>query len=283
MGEAEKNSLKGKESAGEMKFGVWKGVYLPSVLTILGAVLYLRLGWMVGHVGLFAALIIILVSSSLTFLTGLSITATATNMRVGGGSACYMISRSFGLEMGGAIGLSLYLAQALGISFYLGGFAESLTRLVPAWDERLIATAALIVLGLTWSWLFFAPSGFLRRFYAPTSKKWRGAELYLNTLVETEEKSQTAFKHLRDFIKEGRLAAGLQVHLKPRPLSAVEAVAEHSKEADLVLLGLRAPGAEEETVAYASYLKGIFRSARKLNAAAFCLAAEEISFEAIFE
>ena len=119
-------------TGGHEGFGTFKGVFTPSILTILGVIMYLRMGWVVGHVGLFGTFLIVSMASTVTFLTALSISATATNMKVGGGGAYYMISRSLGVEAGAAIGLPLYLAQALGISFYLAGFAESLHTLFPA-------------------------------------------------------------------------------------------------------------------------------------------------------
>ena len=65
------------------KFGTFLGVYTPSVLTILGLIMYLRFGWVVGNIGLVLTLFIVLLASSITFITGLSASAIATNMRVG--------------------------------------------------------------------------------------------------------------------------------------------------------------------------------------------------------
>ncbi len=129
----------------DAKFGTIKGVYIPSLLTIFGVVMYLRMGWVVGHSGLFGTLIIVTLSTAITFLTGLSISATATNMRVKGGGAYYMISRSFGVEAGAAIGIPLFLAQAIGISFYIAGFSESIQRFLPMAPQAVIGT---IILGL---------------------------------------------------------------------------------------------------------------------------------------
>lgn len=128
------------------KFGTFKGVFTPSILTILGVIMYLRLGWVLGSVGLFQTLIIITISSSITFLTALSISATATNMKVEGGGAYFMISRSLGLEAGAAVGLPLYIAQSLGIAFYLAGFSESLQMIFPGIPIQLISILTLVAL-----------------------------------------------------------------------------------------------------------------------------------------
>ncbi|MEL6341899.1 MAG: Na-K-Cl cotransporter [Myxococcota bacterium] len=125
-------------------FGTFQGVYTPSLLTILGVVMYLRFGWVLGNVGLAGTLLIVTLSTAITFLTGLSIAALATNMRIGGGGAYYMISRSLGLEVGAAVGLPLFFAQALGISFYIAGFSESIHALVPALPPAVIGVGTLV-------------------------------------------------------------------------------------------------------------------------------------------
>ena len=130
-------------------FGTFKGVFTPSILTIIGVVMYLRFGWVLGNVGLAAALVILTASTAITFLTGLSISALATNMRVRGGGAYYMISRSFGIETGAAIGIPLFLSQAIAIAFYTVGFVEAFCESVPfaaGWDHRAVALATLAVL-----------------------------------------------------------------------------------------------------------------------------------------
>jgi amino acid transporter len=111
-------------------FGTFQGVFIPSILTILGVIMFLRFGWVLGNVGLPLTLVIVTLATSITFLTGLSLSATATNMKVGGGGAYFIISRSLGVEVGSAIGLPLFLAQALGIAFYITGFAEAISSLV---------------------------------------------------------------------------------------------------------------------------------------------------------
>lgn len=120
-----------KKRVRDGKLGTMLGVFTPTVLTILGVILYLRIGWVVGQVGLARALLIVLLASSITFITTLSFSAIATNIRVGVGGAYYIISRSLGLEFGGAIGLPLFLSQALSVTLYSFGLAESFRILWP--------------------------------------------------------------------------------------------------------------------------------------------------------
>jgi len=124
-------------------FGTFQGVFTPSILTILGVIMYLRFGWALGSVGLGPTLLIITLASGLTFLTGLSLSALATNRKVAGGGAYHIISRSLGAEAGAAVGVPLFFAQALGISFYLAGFAESLVATFPQWIPQLAARLGL--------------------------------------------------------------------------------------------------------------------------------------------
>src|SRR6056297_373950 len=111
--------------------GTFAGVFTPSVLTILGIILFLRLGYVVGNAGLGAALVIIVLANAISVLTSVSLAAIATNMKVKGGGDYYLISRTLGLEFGGAIGIVLFLAQSVSIAFYSIGFGEVLALLLP--------------------------------------------------------------------------------------------------------------------------------------------------------
>ncbi|MCA9838450.1 MAG: amino acid permease [Trueperaceae bacterium] len=124
------------------------GVFTPSILTILGVIMYLRFGWVVANVGLWGSLAIVTISTSITFLTGLSISQIATDQRVRVGGAYYMISRSLGIEAGGAIGLPLYFAQALSVALYTIGFAESLALVFPALEPRTIGLVTTVLVTL---------------------------------------------------------------------------------------------------------------------------------------
>ena len=100
-------------------------VFLTSVTTILGAILFLRFGYAVGNVGLGGTLMIIFLGHLVTIPTVLAVSEIATNRRVAGGGAYYIVSRSFGTSIGGAIGLALYLSQAISVAFYMVAFAEA--------------------------------------------------------------------------------------------------------------------------------------------------------------
>lgn len=100
-------------------------VFLASISTILGAILFLRFGYAVGHVGLLKSLAIIALGHLVTIPTVLAVSEIATNRRVAGGGAYYIVSRSFGTSIGGTIGFALFLSQAISIAFYMVAFAEA--------------------------------------------------------------------------------------------------------------------------------------------------------------
>jgi hypothetical protein len=54
------------EAAAGAGLGTFGGVFTPSILTILGVIMYLRFGWVVGNVGLWGTLAIVTVSTSIT-------------------------------------------------------------------------------------------------------------------------------------------------------------------------------------------------------------------------
>jgi amino acid transporter len=128
--------------------GTFGGVFTPSILTILGVIMYLRLGWVVGNVGLFGTLVIVSLSTTITFLTALSVAEIATDQQVSTGGAYYMISRSLGIDVGGAIGIPLFLAQGLSVALYTVGFAESLVAVFPALDQRMVGLVVTVLVAV---------------------------------------------------------------------------------------------------------------------------------------
>jgi amino acid transporter len=113
------------------RFGTFAGVFTPTLLTVLGVIMYLREGWVVGNAGLLGAWLIVLLAASITGFTGLSMSSITTNIRIGAGGAFSIISQSLGLEVGGSIGIPLYLAQALAVALYIFGFREGWLMLFP--------------------------------------------------------------------------------------------------------------------------------------------------------
>lgn len=113
------------------RFGTFTGVFTPTLLTILGVILYVRLGWVVGNAGLGGALLILGLGMLITTCTGLSLSSIATNTRIGAGGPYAILNKSLGLEVGGSVGIPLYLTRPLGVAMYIIGFREGMLWIMP--------------------------------------------------------------------------------------------------------------------------------------------------------
>ena len=115
----------------------------------------LEAGSVVGYSsGIFQVVLIIVFSHLISVTTGLSVSSIATDKKIDKGGIYYMLTRSLGLPIGGAIGLTIFFATALSIALYLIGFSESL---IPVLNDafgigeitvnklRLIGTIALLL------------------------------------------------------------------------------------------------------------------------------------------
>ena len=124
-------------------------VFLTSIATILGAILFLRFGYSVAHISLLGTIALVIIANMVTVPTALAVSEIATNQKVEGGGLYHIISRSFGLNIGAAIGIALYLSQAISISFYVVAFTEAFMPYFNQWAEllgyRILYTQAVSV------------------------------------------------------------------------------------------------------------------------------------------
>lgn len=128
------------------KFGTFSGVIRPTILTILGVMMYLREGWLVGNAGLGGAIIIILMCYFITGTTALSLSSITTNIRLGAGGVFTLATQSLGLEVGGSIGVPFYLAQTFSVAMYIYGFMEGWLRIFPAHHPLLVVLSVSLVI-----------------------------------------------------------------------------------------------------------------------------------------
>lgn len=132
---------------GGRRLGAFNGVFVPTFLTIIGVILYLRMGFIVGSVGVLNTVFIVLLSVSVTLATALSLSSITTTIRIGTGGAYSIISKTLGLEVGGSVGLPLAFAQIFSVVFYILGFSE-------AWRFVFPGHSVLVVSYVVWAVLF---------------------------------------------------------------------------------------------------------------------------------
>ncbi|XP_036606831.1 solute carrier family 12 member 3 isoform X3 [Trichosurus vulpecula] len=150
------SSAAGEKPPGEpVRFGWVKGVMIRCMLNIWGVILYLRLPWITAQAGIVLTWVIILLSVTVTTITGLSISAISTNGKVKSGGTYFLISRSLGPELGGSIGLIFAFANAVAVAMHTVGFAETVRDLLqeygspivdPTNDIRIIGVVTVTVL-----------------------------------------------------------------------------------------------------------------------------------------
>lgn len=127
-----------RESTVKEKYGTFAGVFVPTLLTILGVILFVRHGWVIGNAGLLGGLGIVTIAFIIVIFTALSMSCITTNIRIQAGGAYSIISKSLGLEVGGSVGIPLYLAQTFAITMYIFGFREGWLYIFPEHSAILV-------------------------------------------------------------------------------------------------------------------------------------------------
>ncbi len=112
------------------KLGTLNGVLLPTLQTILGVILFLRLPSITAQAGCVHTTLIILICVTSTLITAISLSAIATNGTISAGGPYYVISRTLGLEVGGALGLLYYLGTTMACAMSVLGGVEAVLRSV---------------------------------------------------------------------------------------------------------------------------------------------------------
>ena len=129
--------------------GAFAGVFTPSILTILGIILFVRVAHVVGNAGSGRALLIIGLANIMSVPTSVSLSAIATNLKVEGGGDYYLISRTLGVEFGGAVGIVLFLAQSVSMAFYCIGFGEAAASMLSGGAGVLPQTIGVLAVGIS--------------------------------------------------------------------------------------------------------------------------------------
>ncbi|XP_021955574.1 bumetanide-sensitive sodium-(potassium)-chloride cotransporter [Folsomia candida] len=139
-----------------VKFGWIEGCLVRCLLNIWGVMLFLRLSWMTAHAGIAHSMIIIVISTVVTTITTLSMSAVSTNGEIKGGGIYFMIARTIGPEWGGAVGIIFSFSNFGMAALNTVGFSESFISLLQTHgvkivdgaqnDNRIISCLTIIIL-----------------------------------------------------------------------------------------------------------------------------------------
>lgn len=110
--------------------GTLNGCYIPCLLNILGAVLFLRVGFAIGTMGMLGALGIFAFAELIAYLTITSFSAIVTNGMMEGGGAYYMISRNLGPAFGGSSGLLFWFTYCINVTFNTVAFTGTIQPVI---------------------------------------------------------------------------------------------------------------------------------------------------------
>ncbi|XP_062381036.1 solute carrier family 12 member 9-like [Sardina pilchardus] len=149
-------SRKTTENKPPKKLSMFFGVIIPTVLSMFSVVLFLRIGFVVGHAGLYQSILMFLVAYLIITMTVLSVCAISTTGALDAGGAYYMISRALGPEFGGSIGIMFFFANVCGGALYVLGLVEAITVSfgISEGEAGLANPYHVLPLGYWWSLLY---------------------------------------------------------------------------------------------------------------------------------
>uniref|UniRef100_A0A0E0ATY3 Cation chloride cotransporter n=1 Tax=Oryza glumipatula TaxID=40148 RepID=A0A0E0ATY3_9ORYZ len=103
-----------------------------------------KFGTMMGMAGVWQSLVLVSFCGACTFLTGISLSAIATNGAMKGGGPYYLIGRALGPEVGVSIGLCFFLGNAVAGSMYVLGAVETFLDAVPSAESVTVVNNTLV-------------------------------------------------------------------------------------------------------------------------------------------
>jgi potassium/chloride transporter 4/5/6 len=113
-----------------------QGVVFPSLQSILGVLLFLRLTHITSQAGCIYTTLLLLLSTSSTLFTWSSLSAIVTNGQIQNGGPYYILSRTLGVDIGCSLGIMYYIGNTLSGGMYVLGAVEAIQYSIRAYYAR---------------------------------------------------------------------------------------------------------------------------------------------------
>lgn len=120
----------------EEQLNTLQGVIFPSLQSILGVILFLRLTHITSQAGCIHTTILLILATSSTLFTWSSLSAIVTNGEIQSGGPYYIISRTLGVDIGCSLGMMYYLGNTLSGGMYVLGAVEAVQYSIRAYYAR---------------------------------------------------------------------------------------------------------------------------------------------------
>ncbi|KNC83162.1 hypothetical protein SARC_04568 [Sphaeroforma arctica JP610] len=114
------------------KFGTWDGVFSSCLTNCFGVIMFLRMGFVAGNMGVWQALGMIGSVFVMSLLTILSTAGICSTCRLSKGGLYAILKQALGTQVGGTIGVIYTLGLATVNAVYVLGFAEAFCELINA-------------------------------------------------------------------------------------------------------------------------------------------------------
>eukprot|EP00123_Amoebidium_parasiticum_P018112 comp24105_c0_seq1/m.43570 comp24105_c0_seq1/g.43570 ORF comp24105_c0_seq1/g.43570 comp24105_c0_seq1/m.43570 type:complete len:621 (-) comp24105_c0_seq1:702-2564(-) len=117
------------------KFGTWDGVFTSCIVNIFGVILFLRMGYIVGNMGIPQAMGLVLLVYVMSFITILSTAGICNTCHLNKGGVYAIIKQALGTQIGGTIGVIYFFGLATMNAVFVLGFAEAFCD-VCGWNSQ---------------------------------------------------------------------------------------------------------------------------------------------------
>ncbi|XP_018496162.1 solute carrier family 12 member 8 [Galendromus occidentalis] len=127
-------------------FGTWDGVFTTCLIHLVGAIVFLRAGWIVGNAGIEQSLLIVGITAMVCCIALVAGVGITQRCHIDTGGVHDILSHILGARLGGAVSVVYCFGQAVSCALHLMAFAESMGLLLNFKDDYIQKAIAVVSL-----------------------------------------------------------------------------------------------------------------------------------------